>query len=281
MTGEPEVGSPQSGEFDERWRKLLSGDPSALPGLSRWFRRLPSPPRCKSCGVPFAGPYVPLLKALGFRPWPVNEQLCRWCYHGLAKRRGGAEVPVSLLYTDVRDSTVLAEHTTPTRFRYLLDRFFTTVFASVDAEGGVIDHIVGDGVMAMWTPGFGGPDHSKRAIAAGRRLIRALASDSDTSESVQAGVGVHTGEAWVGVVGEPGAHDFTVLGDVPNTTARLGSAVGGGELAISVLIAEVAGVDTSGLELRVLHVKGKTYPVNVWVERGTAAFTEGKPVSET
>lgn len=78
---------------------------------------------------------------------------------------------------------------------------------------------------------------------------------------------MHTGVGWVGVVGETGTHDFTVLGDVPNTTARLGSAGGGGELILSQEIVDAAGVDTSGMEQRVLELKGKSEPFTAWVDR--------------
>jgi len=266
MKEQADARSPDSGDFDEHWHDLLTGDPDSLPGLGKWFRRMPSPPRCKSCGAPFAGPYAPFLRLLRFSPWPLNQQLCRWCYQGIGRQRGGAEIPVSVLFTDVRGSTTLAEQMTPSEFRSLLDRFFTTVFVAVDAFHGVIDHIVGDGVMAMWTPGFGGANHPELAVEAGRKLVTDMASDPVLGDSLPAGVGVHTGLAWVGVVGETGAHDFTVLGDVPNTVARLGSAVGGGELAISSEIADAADVQTKASERRLLNLKGKTEPFEVWIE---------------
>jgi class 3 adenylate cyclase len=78
--------------------------------------------------------------------------------------------------------------------------------------------------------------------------------------------------AWVGVVGETGAHDFTVLGDVPNTVARLGSAGRGGELVMSDQIVEAASVDTTGLEPRLLDLKGKAEPFSAWV--GVAVGSE-------
>lgn len=265
MTGALEDGLPESGEHDDYWRDLLTGDPSALPRLSKLFRRMPAAPRCKSCGVPFAGPYTPVLRLFTFKPWPLNEQLCRPCFQGMAKQRGGAEVPVSLLFSDLRDSTTLAERTTPTEFKSIVDRFFSMVFAAVDSQGGVVDHIVGDGVMAMWAPGFGGPEHPRRAVAAGRKLVSDLVADP-LLRNVPAGVGVHTGVGWVGVVGETGTHDFTVLGDVPNTTARLGSAGGGGELVMSQDIVQAAAVATDALERRVLDLKGKSEPFTAWVE---------------
>ena len=174
---------------------------------------------------------------------------------------------MSVLFTDVRDSTALAEKISPREFRARLDRFFKVVVRSVDANHGVIDHIVGDGVMALWTPGFGGPEHANHAIAAGRLLVADMQSDPLLREGLPAGVGVHTGTAWVGVVGETGTHDFTVLGDVPNTVARLGSAGAGGELFMSEDVVAAAELDTSGMERRLLELKGKAEAFAVWVDR--------------
>jgi adenylate cyclase len=147
-----------------------------------------------------------------------------------------------------------------------INRFLHTVYEAVDSESGVIDHIVGDGVMAMWMPGFVWTSHPARAVSAGRTLVSALADAPDLGESFPAGVGVHTGVAWVGVVGEPGSLDFTVLGDTPNTAARLGSTASGGELAMSDAIVSEADVATDGLERRTLDLKGKSEPVQAWIE---------------
>ena len=247
----------------EYWYRLLSGEIRGLRPDHRFFRSLPSAPRCKLCHAPFEGPFAPILGKIGFGRWDLNAQLCGFCIKGIAKHEGGAEIPVSLLYTDVRDSTALAETLTPAEFRSTLRPFFKATAAAVDAEWGIIDHIVGDGVMAMWIPGFVGQEHPRRAVAAGRSLVETLQSETDLA----AGVGIHTGEAYVGVVGEPGSRDFTVVGDTANTTARLGSSGSRGELVMSEEVATAAGVDTAGLERRVLELKGKTEPFPAWVEQ--------------
>lgn len=77
---------------------------------------------------------------------------------------------------------------------------------------------------------------------------------------------MHTGTAWVGVVGEMGKYDFTVVGDTANTTARLGSIADRGELAMSGEIVKAAKVNTSDLVRRVIDLKGKSHPVEIWVE---------------
>ena len=189
-------------------------------------------------------------------------------FNGIAKYRGGAEIPVSLLFADVRGSTALAERMSARDFRTILDRFYKVVYRAVDQNNGVIDHLAGDGVMALWTPRFGGEAHARHALAAGRQLVSELRSDRVLRGRIPAGVGVHTGTAWVGVVGETGAHDFTVLGDAPNTVARLGSSAAGGELMLSNAIATETSTDTSQMERRLLDLKGKSEPFEALVETG-------------
>lgn len=265
MISEVQDLEPESGEFDDHWERVLKGE--LMPGLSKYFRRLPAAPRCKACQAPFAGPFAPLLRLLRFRPWQLNRQLCHHCFNGIDKARGGAEVPVSLLFADVRGSTTLAETMRAQDFRRVLDRFYKLVYDAVDRNHGVIDHLAGDGVMALWTQRFGGEDHPSHALNAGRELVDDLTKDRVLRGRIPAGVGVHTGTAWVGVVGESGAHDFTVLGDAPNTVARLGSAAQGGELFLSAAIVEATGTDTVPLEQRNLELKGKAVPFSAWIER--------------
>lgn len=256
--------APGSGDFDDHWKRVLTGE--LMPGLSKYFRALPSAPRCKACQVPFAGPFTPVLRAAGFKPWQLNGRLCHHCFNGIDKARGGAEVPVSLLFADVRGSTSLAEEMSASEFRALVDGFYKLVFKAVDRNHGVVDHLAGDGVMALWTQRFGGKEHPAHALAAGREVVADLMVDRVLADRVPAGVGVHTGTAWVGVVGESGAHDFTVLGDAPNTVARLGSAAQAGELLMSSAITNAVDLDTSGLEERHMELKGKAEPFQAWVE---------------
>jgi adenylate cyclase len=255
---------PPSQEQSEYWRQILTGEQAGLKAYERIFRTLPSPPRCKLCQAPFKGPFAPVLRLLGFRRWRLNQQLCRWCISSLETHHGGAEIPVSLLFADVRGSTVLAERMAPAEFSRALDRFYSVVTGAIDAEHGVIDHLAGDGVMAMWIPGFVGAHHPQRCVAAGRHLATDLKREGASGLGFPAGVGVHTGVAYVGVVGEGGSLDFTVLGDAANTVARLGSSAAGGELVMSDVIVKAAGVDTAGLEARTLELKGKSEPFAAW-----------------
>lgn len=247
-------------EQTEFWRQFLNGESGAL--LRRTMRRLPSSPRCKLCSAPFSGPLVPVLKLAGFRRWPLNDRLCRMCVRTMEKNVGGAEVEVSLLYVDVRGSTTIAETISPTEMTSRLNRLFDHVGTVVDRQDGVIDHIVGDGIMAMWLRGFVGGDHPEHALAAGVDVASALASDPEIAGGLPVGCGVHTGVAFVGVVGaHTSSLDFTVVGDVANTTARIGSMADAGELLASEDLLVAAGRDPAEYEVRHLDLKGKTEAV--------------------
>jgi class 3 adenylate cyclase len=261
--------TPDEAEHSQYWEALLAGDDSSLSLLQRTFRKVPSPPRCKLCEAPFSGPYAPLFRLLGFRRWALNQQICRFCVRGMERHRGGAEVDVSLVYVDIRGSTTLAEQMTVREFTDAINRYLAVVCLAVDSENGLIDHMAGDGVMAMWVPGFVGTDHPRHAVLAALRLARDIQTTVDFGDGFPAGVGVHTGRAYVGVVGETGSRDFTVIGDPPNTTARLSAAAGAGDVVMSEEIVAAAGVDTAPLERRLLDLKGKAAPVPAWVWRAT------------
>jgi adenylate cyclase len=75
---------------------------------------------------------------------------------------------------------------------------------------------------------------------------------------------VHTGPAFVGSTGAAGAvSDFTALGDVVNTTARLAGEAAAGELLVSIDAARAAGLDSPSLEHRILTVRGREDPIEV------------------
>ena len=131
---------------------------------------------------------------------------------------------------------------------------------------------MGDEAIGLFIPGFAGRDHAARAIAAGRELLALVGrSDASTSGPIPVGAGVHTGIAYVGSVGASGEiSDFTALGDVVNSTARLASLAGAGELLISTDAGDAAGLVTEGLERRTVEVRGRETSMDVVVDRPAA-----------
>jgi adenylate cyclase len=125
----------------------------------------------------------------------------------------------------------------------------------------------------MFVPGFAGPDHALKAIQAGVKILELTGHDGTDGPWIPLGVGVHTGEAFVGSLGsEEGAVDITVLGDVANTAARLSSRAGVGEMLISERAYRHAGYSAADeLEQRELLLKGKKDKILVNVLSGEHA----------
>lgn len=240
---------------------MLAPDHPEVLALRRLFRRIPSAPRCKMCHAPFASVGGLVLKPW-FGPWEKNPQLCKACIGGLAKKGpGGAEVELSLLFADIRGSTTIGERLRPTEFSALLHAFYRIAAAAI------ADKFVGDEAIGLFIPGFAGRDHAARAIQAGRRMLAEVAGrDASPSGPIPVGAGVHTGVAYVGSVGASGEiSDFTALGDVVNSTARLSSLAAAGELLVSTDAASHAQLAADGLERRAVDVRGREAGLQVLV----------------
>jgi len=224
--------------------------------MRRISRAIPSDPRCKLCDSPFGRPGN-VLRFLGFGPSRINRRICSGCIRALEKRPGGAEVEATFLFADVRGSTALAESVGAEEFRRLMARFYAEAAAAVDARNGIVDKFAGDELVALFIPGFAGPDHAAAAVDAARELLFRT-GHRDGAPWLPLGAGVHVGSAYIGTVGENEALDFTALGDPVNTAARLAGVAGAGEILVSVIAAEAAGLDTEGAETRSLELRGRS-----------------------
>lgn len=127
-----------------------------------------------------------------------------------------------------------------------------------------MDKFVGDEIIGIFVPAMTGEAHTLRAIAAAGALLQGVSTLVD-GRPLPVGAGVHTGVAFVGAVGLADQVDITAMGDPVNVTARLASAAGAGEILVTKEAAESAGFDIAGLEERVLELKGKSRPTDVYV----------------
>jgi adenylate cyclase len=147
----------------------------------------------------------------------VGEEVADEAMRGRAGL-GGQVRTVSVLFVDVIGSTTLAATRPPGEVVGLLNRFFTVVVDEVDGHHGLVNKFVGDAVLAV----FGAPaamdDHAAHALAAARVIAERLVLEVP---DCAAGIGVATGEAVAGNVGDPRRFEYTVIGDPVNEAARL------------------------------------------------------------
>lgn len=187
---------------------------------------------------------------------------------------GGAEIELSMLFVDVRGSTGLAEEMTATDFGRLMNRFYKAATDVLIDSDAVIDKLVGDQVIGLFLPLFTGPNHARPAIVAARRLLEVAGHGGDDGPWLQIGVGVHSGNAFVGTVSgaDDTVTDITALGDNMNIGARLASLARPGEVLVSEASLRISGLDLRGLEQRRLELKGKSEPIDVRVIRAAASM---------
>jgi adenylate cyclase len=257
---EPVRSSPDAGEM---------GDPDLkrtrrIRRLRRFWRTIPGPPRCKMCTRPFGAPGGPIMRLIGLGPWPGNPKYCRGCFKDLYRNREGAEIECTLLFADIRGSTRLGESMPSAQFRALMHRFYETAAKVLVDHEAIVDKFVGDEVIGIFVPALTDGNHASQAIDAGLDLLRATGNGTDAPWA-PIGIGVNTGQAYVGAVGTADHVEFTALGDPVNITARLASVADRGEILVTEAATRAAGIGLEGLEHRRLDLRGRSKATDIIV----------------
>ena len=198
-------------------------------------------------------------------------------------RLAGERRVVTVLFADLRGSTVLAERLEAEDVVGLINTYVGVLARSVFAHGGMLDKFLGDGLMAVFgvlPDGSDGAVPAARAALEMRRAIGAVNAEraAQGGAPIGFGVGIHTGEVVLGAIGIPQRSDFTAIGDTVNTAARLQEICKGFEvdIVLSSQTAERLPVGTFALrDLGTTEVRGKAQPVRIltlyWSERSLSA----------
>ena len=251
---------------EEEWYKMLTEGEPVPRHWYHLFGLLPSDPRCKMCGSPFKGWGGYIMHLFGRDQSRYNPRFCVKCQ--VWEHPGGAEVTLTMLFADVRGSTTLAEKMSAREFSQLINRFYTVATRVLIQTDALVDRLMGDEAIGLYIPGFAGPEHPRKAIEAAQELLRLTGHQNKNGPWLPVGIGVHTGLAYVGVVGdEESPADFTALGDHVNITARLASGAGAGEILISDAAYSSAKLKFENVEHRQMELKGKIESVGVHVLR--------------
>jgi len=238
-----------------------------LSPLRRVHRWIPSDPRCRLCLVPFGG----VGKLLRITPSRKNPEFCTDCIETAPV--GAHEREVGILFADIRGFTAWSENRAPAEVTGALTRFYALASRVLTQDDALVEFI-GDQVMALYLPEFRslGQRTPEVMIAAGERLLREV--DLQPAHDVlPLGVGIHIGVASVGNVGKGKTKDFTAVGDVVNTAARLQSSALAGQIVVSDEIYTRARDHCAHAEAVSLSLKGKAEPVRAHVmhaHRGVA-----------
>jgi adenylate cyclase len=182
---------------------------------------------------------------------------------------GGERRTVTVLFSDIRGFTPLAEAMAPDGVAELLTEYFSAMADAGFAHGGTLDKFLGDGLLAVWGAPLDAPGGSSRALAAAlamRQEVAALNRAWTTAGRPPLGVGfgLARGEVFAGRIGSAHRLDYTVIGDVVNVAARLCKAAAADEVLLTGAVRDDLTAPAELTRRPDLAVRGRTGPVEVW-----------------
>ncbi len=155
----------------------------------------------------------------------------------------------------------MAETKPPEEVAQLLNRFYDVATNVLCKHDAVIDKLVGDEVMALFLTGLTGPGCCGKMASAAEGLLRGTGYGSREGPWLPLGIGADFGLAFVGTVGSGEVKDFTAIGDVVNTAARLQGEAKSGQIVISERIYQDVAERYPDAPRVELQLKGKSEPV--------------------
>ena len=198
----------------------------------------------------------------------ADARFCRSCGASLAEvpRKEERRKVVTVVFSDVVESTRMSEELDPESLRRMMSRYFEEMAAVLERHGGVVEKYIGDAIMAVFGVPRANEDDALRAVRAAAGMRDALARLNDELErtygaTISTRTGVNTGEV---VAGDPGLGHAFVLGSAVNIAARLQQHAGTGEILIGEVTHRLVHDAVVATEVGPLTVKGPKQPIYAW-----------------
>jgi adenylate cyclase len=195
---------------------------------------------------------------------------------------GGENRELTVMFSDIRGFTPVAETMTPEQLTRFMNRFLTPMTETILSHSGYIDKYMGDAIMAFWNAPVPTGSHPARACHAALTMRRSLvelnrqwtqefAQQGQTFPGVAIGIGMHTGVCCVGNMGSEQRFDYSALGDNVNLGSRLEGQ--SKTYGVDAVLSEATRAEAAGsfafLELDLIRVKGRAEPVRIHTLVGT------------
>lgn len=211
-----------------------------------------------------------------FGRYVANEVVDKLLASPEALKFGGELRTVSVLVADLRGFTLISEGAfTPEQIVQMLNNYLGAMTAIIATHHGVVDEILGDGLMAFFGAPSEQPDHAQRAVGCAVAMQQAMESVNVYNRThglseLSMGIGIHTGEVIVGNIGSETRSKYSIVGKHANLASRIESCSCGNQ----ILISEATLLQTGAI-VRIdgqmsVHPKGVAEPVNVYEAGGIA-----------
>ncbi len=186
-----------------------------------------------------------------------------------AIRQGGERRPTTVLFSDIRGFTAMAESMGSDAIAQLLSEYFTEMVEVIFEHGGTLDKFIGDAIMALWGAPIAhtdDPDRALRAALAMQRAIRRLNERwvSQGRPEIGVGIGINHGDVFAGNIGSHRRLEYTVIGDAVNVAARLCAEAGPGEILVTEPFLGAVRDQVTSEFLPEMALRGKAQMVQVY-----------------
>ena len=159
-----------------------------------------------------------------FRKFATAEVAEELLTSGLAL--GGKHVEASVMFSDIRKFTSLTETLSPADTIELLNSYYTLMFDAIGGQGGIVNQMLGDGLMAIFGAPLPRPDHRQRAVSAALEMQELVAGFNREQAArggaeIRIGIGIASGPLVAGFTGTEQRVTYTCVGDTVNLAAHL------------------------------------------------------------
>jgi adenylate cyclase len=186
-----------------------------------------------------------------------------------AVRVGGERRPITVLFSDIRGFTAMAESMGPDAVARLLSEYFSEMVEVIFEHGGTLDKFIGDAIMALWGAPISHSDDPDRALQAALAMQSSIAKlnagwAAAGRPELRVGIGINYGDVFAGNIGSHRRLEYTVLGDVVNVAARLCAEASPGEILVTESFLAAVRQQPAVEYLPQLALKGKSQVVQVY-----------------
>ncbi|MCJ7511539.1 MAG: adenylate/guanylate cyclase domain-containing protein, partial [Anaerolineales bacterium] len=180
---------------------------------------------------------------------------------------GGRRADITTLFADIRGFSLFSATNNPEVLVRVLNLYLAAAAEAVLQEAGTIDKFLGDGLMAWFNAPIPQSDHTLRAIRSAlaiRQAVQEVRAKLPRQFHLSFGVGMHYGEAILGLVGTHNRLDYTAIGDSVNTAKRLQEQAAEGQILLTQAVASRVRDQVELQALGALRMKGREEPVEVY-----------------
>jgi PAS domain S-box-containing protein len=184
---------------------------------------------------------------------------------------GGKRANITVLFADIRGFTTYSENLSPEKLVFTLNRYLAAMADAVLSQEGTIDKFMGDAIMAWFNAPIQQKDHTLRAVKAALALrdsVEVLYKELPEDEHLSFGVGIHFGDAVLGLIGTEKRLEYTAISDNVNVAKRIQENSGRNQILISKEAYERVMEQVKVIPHVEMSLKGKTHRIDVFEVTG-------------